>query len=73
LLLFVKPEARNQQHGRAILRALIALPELSHLNSLEAGVEAGKAASLRCCLAAGFHLASPTPDADGFLRLVYNR
>jgi RimJ/RimL family protein N-acetyltransferase len=73
LLLFVKPEARNQHHGRGILRVLIALPELSHINSLEAGVAAGNAASLQCCLAAGFHVASAAPDADGFLKLVYNR
>jgi RimJ/RimL family protein N-acetyltransferase len=73
LLLFVKPEARNRHYGRGILRALIALPELSHLHTLEAGVAADNAASLRCCLAAGFHVASATPDADGFLKLVYNR
>jgi RimJ/RimL family protein N-acetyltransferase len=73
ILLFVRPEARNQHHGRGILRALIARPEIAHLRTIEAGVEAGNAASLRCCLAAGFHLASPTPDADGFLKLIYNR
>ncbi len=73
LLVFVKPEARNQHHGRGILRALLALPELSRLHTLEAGVQADNVASLRCCLAAGFHVASNTPDADGFLTLVYNR
>jgi RimJ/RimL family protein N-acetyltransferase len=73
LLLFVKPEARNQRHGRAILRALIAWPEIAHLHTIEAGIEAGNSASLRCCLAAGFRVANPTPDAEGFLKLVYNR
>jgi len=71
LAIFVKPGERGLGHGRQILRALLARPEVAQLQALEAFIDPENVASLRCCLAAGFVQTSATPDADGLLRLVH--
>jgi len=73
VLAFVKPAQRNKGHGRQILRALLALPEIAHLRAIVGMIAPDNAASLRCCLAAGFIQAGIDPDADGLLKFVYER
>jgi len=72
IMLYVAPEARGQGHGRNILRALLARPDLAHLRTIVGGIDPTNVASLRCALAAGFELASSEPDADGLLNVVYH-
>ena len=73
IALVVKPGKRNRGHGRQILRALLALPEIAHLRAIEGMIKPENVASLRCCLAAGFVQASASPDADGLFKFVYMR
>ncbi len=67
----VDPQRRNRGYGKAILRALLGRPELDRLEWIEASVEPDNVASIRCFRAAGFEQASPEPDSNGFLTLVY--
>ncbi len=71
VMLFVAPEARRRGHGRGILRALLARPDLARLRAIAGGIDPKNEASLRCALGAGFVLTSPEPDAEGLLRAVY--
>ena len=71
LMLVVAPAERGGGHGRSILRALLALPDLAHLRAVVGGIDPKNVASLHCALAAGFVLASPEPDAEGLLQVVY--
>lgn len=73
LMLMVAPAERGRGHGRRILRALLARPELAQLRAVIGGIHPKNEASLRCALAAGFVLASPEPDAEGMLSVVYRR
>ena len=67
----VDPQLRNRGYGKAILRALLARPELDPLGWIEASVEPDNVASIRCFRSAGFEQPSPEPDADGLLKLVH--
>ena len=72
VMLVVAPAERGYGHGRRILRALLARPELAQLRVIAGGIDPQNAASLRCVLAAGFVLASPEPDAEGMLDVLYH-
>jgi L-amino acid N-acyltransferase YncA len=70
--LVVKPDARGRRHGRDILRALMARPEVAHLRTIEAMIEPENVASLHCFRAAGFCQVGSGPDREGLLKLAYN-
>jgi RimJ/RimL family protein N-acetyltransferase len=74
IMLYVAPEARGRGHGRNILGALLARPDLAawRLRTIVGEIDPTNVASLRCALAAGFELASPRPDADGLLNVAYH-
>ena len=63
----VGPQFRNRGYGKAILRAVLALPEVERLEWIEASVEPDNVASIRCYRWAGFEQPSPEPDQEGFL------
>jgi len=54
IALLVAPGLRRRGYGVAILRAVLALPEVHGLRAVEAGVEHDNAASIACFRAAGF-------------------
>jgi RimJ/RimL family protein N-acetyltransferase len=58
---------RNRGYGKAILRAVLALPEVERLEWVEASVEPDNEASIRCYRWAGFEQPSPEPDQEGSL------
>jgi RimJ/RimL family protein N-acetyltransferase len=61
----VDPTLRRRGYATAMVRALLALPELAHVRVFGAGVEPDNTASVRCLLAAGFHPPNPQPDWEG--------
>jgi RimJ/RimL family protein N-acetyltransferase len=58
----VDPAFRRNGYGRAMVRALLDLPELAHVNLFAAGIESGNVASIRCARSAGFDPLSSEPD-----------
>ena len=64
----VDPRRRRRGFGRAMILALLARPELSHVGLFEAGVEPENIASRRCLEAAGFVLRAARPDFEGMLQ-----
>jgi RimJ/RimL family protein N-acetyltransferase len=63
----VDPALRRRGFGRAMITALIRVPELRFVELFEAGVEPENTASRRCLEAAGFHPRLPQPDFEGML------
>lgn len=63
----VDPGRRGHGVGRAMIRALMARPELRLVRLFEAGVEPANAASRGCLAAAGFRPSSDEPDFEGML------
>jgi RimJ/RimL family protein N-acetyltransferase len=70
IALIVDPDRRGRGLGKAILSALLALPQLRDVSVVRAGTEVANQASVRCLGAAGFVRETAAPDADG---VVYFR
>lgn len=66
----VAPAFRGRGFGRRIIQAVLAHSELAATQEIEAGIEPGNAASVRCFTAVGFTAVTDTPDEDG---VVYFR
>jgi RimJ/RimL family protein N-acetyltransferase len=63
----VGPQFRNRGYGKAVLRAVLRLPEVERLEWIEASVEPDNVVSIHCYRAVGFEQPSPEPDEEGFL------
>src|ERR1700742_579022 len=59
--LVVDPVFRSQGMGRHIIEALLAHPELEAAEIVQAGIEPGNEASVRCFTAVGFTAETATP------------
>jgi L-amino acid N-acyltransferase YncA len=69
----VDPARRRRGYCVAMIAALLARPELAHVELFAAGVEPANAGSVACLLTAGFRLADPEPDADGVVYYLRRR
>jgi RimJ/RimL family protein N-acetyltransferase len=69
----VDPARRRRGYCVAMIAALLARPELAHVELFAAGVEPANAGSVACLLTAGFRLADPEPDADGVVYYLHRR
>jgi RimJ/RimL family protein N-acetyltransferase len=63
----VAPALRRRGHGTAMITAMMALPELAHVELFTAGVEPANAASAGCLRKAGFRPLDPDPDWEGIV------
>lgn len=61
----VDPARRRHGLGTAMIGALMAMPDLAHVELFAAGVEPANAASVRCLLKSGFTALNPEPDWEG--------
>jgi RimJ/RimL family protein N-acetyltransferase len=66
LAFIVDPTRWRMGHGRRLLEAVVALPDLAGVDEFFCGVELDNSASRRCCVAAGFR-PDERPDKEGFL------
>ncbi|HET8583851.1 MAG TPA: GNAT family N-acetyltransferase [Jatrophihabitans sp.] len=73
LAFVVAPTLRRRGYGTALLDAMLAAPELGHVELFGAGVEPGNVASVGCLLRAGFRALDADPDWEGFVYYVRSR
>lgn len=69
----VDPAVRRCGYGTTMITALMAAPELAHINMLGAGIEPENVASAGCLRKAGFRLLDPEPDWEGFVYYAWFR
>jgi RimJ/RimL family protein N-acetyltransferase len=69
----VDPSARRCGYGSAILRELLDLPALAHIELFAAGIEPGNTASIRCARSAGFDPLTSEPDREDTIYYVKRR
>jgi L-amino acid N-acyltransferase YncA len=61
----VDPALRRRGYCAAMVGAVLAVPELQHVQLSAAGVESANAGSAGCLRKAGFELLNPEPDWEG--------
>ena len=63
----VDPALRRRGYCAAMVRAVLAMPELEHIQLFVAGVEPANAGSAVCLRKAGFQPLHPEPDREGIV------
>jgi RimJ/RimL family protein N-acetyltransferase len=69
----VDPELRGLGYCPAMITAMIAMPELAHVELFGAGVEPDNVASVRCLIKTGFSVEDSDPDWEGFVYYLMRR
>ena len=63
----VDPALRRRGYCAAMVGAVLALPELEHVQLFVAGIEPANAGSAGCLRKAGFEPLDPEPDWEGII------
>ena len=69
----VDPNLRRRGYCTAMIRLLLTLPDLAHIELFAAGVEPDNVGSVRALVNAGFHPLDPNPDFEGVVYHVWRR
>lgn len=71
--LMTEPALRSQGIGKAMVREVMALPEMESIKTWGAGIEEDNKACLACFKSLGYWSVAEEADEDGFYNLVYER